>query len=168
MRKFIKILTVGTLLGVLLLTMISCEETRKHTLGDLSFEVPQNLRVTNMAGYDIYLSTMECALSVQELDDEMLAEAGLRKSDGLEKMVNDYFTKNGIDKSQCHLTYSEKQNAYKFRYSVSDDQQTYYFHYVVMIGNGESFYFVDMICDFDNSNYYLQEFERWGKTFNVK
>ena len=163
-----KIFSAALILVMILTMLISCENNREHKVGNLSFTVPETLRATGEEGYDLYLSTMECAVTVQELNDEILGEAGLSKSDGLEVLVDEYFNKNKIDKDQCYLTYSEEQSAYKFRYSMSFDDNVYYFHYVIMIGNEDNVYFVDMFCEFEDANYYLQEFERWGKSFKLK
>lgn len=147
--------------------LISCEKNRIHTVGELTLKVPEKLRVSHMEGFDLYLSTMECAVFVQELNDEVLAETGLSVNDGLKALVDNYFVKNKIDKSQCYLTYAEEQNAYKFRYSMSEDMETYYFHYIVMIGGKEAVYFIDMVCDYDMSLDFLPEFDKWGNTAKI-
>ena len=168
MKKLLRILSLILLFSISLSMLISCSEDREHKVGSLSITVPEKLRVTRAEGFGLYLSTMECALTVEEMTDEALADAGLTKADGLEAMVNAYFEKNKIDKEQCDLTYSEKQNAYKFRYSVSRDNEIFYFHYIVMIGNSESFYFVDMFCDFDRAGDFLPDFTAWGNTVKVE
>ena len=165
-RIVFALLAVAMLVSVL--ASCSDEKNRTHTVGDLTFTVPERLRVTKMEGYELYLSTMEYALAVQELTDEILIDAGTSKDDTLEVIVDKYFEKNNIDKEQCELTYSESQNAYKFRYSVSLDGESYYFHYIIIMRNEEHIYFVDMFCDFENGGNFLSDFKEWGETFKIK
>jgi hypothetical protein len=164
MKNVLRLVALAMIFCLLSLCLISCEKSRVHTVGELSLKVPEKLRVSHMEGYDLYLSTMECALSVQKLNDETLAETGLSVNDGLEALVDNYFVKNKIDKSQCYLTYVEEQNAYKFRYSITMDKENYYFHYIVMVGGKEAVYFIDMICDYEKSLEFLPEFDKWGNT----
>ena len=168
MKKAVRFLCLLLIVALSVCILSSCEKTRVHKAGELSIKLPEKLRAAgDSGGYLLYLSTMECAVTVEEITDKMLSDAGLSRDDGLEELVDAYFEKHKIDKEQCYLTYSEKQNAYKFRYSMSRDDETYFFHYICMIGNDEHIYFIDMFCDHYDSNYYLQEFEKWGNTAKI-
>ena len=166
MKKYIRIVALLLLISTLTLLLASCGG-EKYTLGSLSFTLPEKMRKMTVAGYDMHFSTMECTLAIQQLDDEELEPLGVTLADGLEAIVDNFFIKNKMDKSQCFLSYSEEQGAYSFRYSVSSDEQVYYFHYVLIRSNGTEAYFVDMTCDFEKANYYLIEFQEWGKSFKL-
>ena len=166
MMRRVRTVALLLLISTLSLLLISCGG-EKYTLGSLSFTLPEKMRKMTVAGYDMHFSTMECSLAIQQLDDEELEPLGVTLSGGLEAIVDNFFMKNKIDKSQCFLSYSEEQGAYSFRYSVSSDEEAYYFHYVIIISNGTEAYFIDMTCDFEKANYYLIEFQEWGKSFKL-
>ena len=127
-----------SLVLVVLLCSVSCGEYKEDGIGSLKFSVLKDMRKTDDEGYDICYTTLECLYGVQEITEERLSIMGLGKDATLEEATDAFMTRNGIDKSQCELTYDEAAGAYKFRYSVSFDQDKYYFHYTVIIGNDET------------------------------
>lgn len=152
----------------LLLSATACGEYKAAELGDLSLSVLKNMRKTDDGNYDICFSTLECMVGAQEITAERLEKMGLAADATLEQATNSFIERNGIDRSQCELTYDEDMNAYKMRYSVSFDGEAYYFHYNIFIGGSERMYFIDMICDYGDSSYYIIEFEKMGKLISCK
>ena len=152
----------------LLLSATACGEYKRVELGDLGLSIMKNMRKTADDNYDICYSTLECMIGAQEINAQRLEKMGLSADATLEMATNAFIERNGIDRSQCELSFDEEMNAYKMRYSLSYDGSVYYFHYNVFIGGSERMYFVDMICDYEESSYYIIEFERMGKRITCK
>lgn len=168
MIKKLKVLLILCLSLSVLLLAVSCGEYRVVEFENLSFSIPKKMRKTADEKFDICYTTMECMLGVQIITEEILSVMELSSEATLEEVTDAFITRNGIDKNQCSLSYDENAEAYKLRYSISFDGEAYYFHYIVIIGEGKNMYFVDMSCDYENSSYYLIEFEKWGKTVSLK
>lgn len=164
--------SLALLLAIVLVftAFVSCSEDAQvtHTLYELSFTLPKNMRKLDDENSDAYYSTLECGFSAILLTEERLKNYGIDKSASLEECVDSFFKKKNIDKAQSYLTYSKEQNAYFFRYSISSDGETYYFHYNVFVEGSEDKYFIDMSCEYELANYYLIEFEKWAKTVRAE
>lgn len=164
------------LLLILILTLgsvVSCDDDGYENItyreGGIEFFLPSNMRRSSVDGYDFYFSNLSTSIifTAVEIDAALLSELQIETTVTAEEYIEIIFERNNIDKSKIYYEYDEKRDLYNFRYTYVDEDGYEIFYYIVVVGEPGNLWYIEMLCENEDSETYLSTFEVWKRNVKV-
>ena len=134
----------------------------------IEFFLPSSMRRFEDEGYDFYFSNLTTGMifTAKKLDEEMLKSLDIEYGITAVEYAEEIIERNYLEKDKLHYEYDEKRGHVSFRYNFVDDNEVSVFYYIVVTGEPDNLWYIEMCCDNENSSEYIQTFEVWKK--NIK
>lgn len=173
LKKISLVLVLAITLSFTALCFSSCGddveyENITYRENGIEFFLPNSMRRFNEEGYDFYFSNMAAGVifTALKLDQEFLESIDIEYGITAEAYANEVISRNGMEKDKLYYNYDERRNHYNFRYSYVDQNDISVFYYIVITGEPDNLWYIEMCCEEEQSSDYLSTFEVWKK--NIK
>ena len=173
MRIFLK-----SLCSILLLSLICCAvlascngkpvyTDKVYEENGLKLRLPENMRRSDIDGYDFYFSNLAIVFTAVKFDSQFLTDQGVSADIDAKGYAEAYVEKRQLDKKSIYYLEEPEYDRYSFRYTYTLEDGSDVFYYVVIIGTSGNLWYIEMTCDQENSGDYITEFEVWRKNMKT-
>lgn len=163
-----KKIIVTLLLIATVLALAACGNKSNDTTyseGGFSFTLPSSMRRAYTEDCEFHLSTPDSAFLAKKLDGDFMQTQGVSKDITAKEYAAAYIENQMLDSTRIDYKEDPERGTYSFKYNASDTGEEY-FHYIVVLGEPGSIWFVDMICLNEKADIYTDTFETWQKSIS--
>ena len=135
----------------------------------LSFALPNTMKRGESEDYEFYFTgmSMDVIFSAMKLTDEFLEKVDLKPGVTAKEYVDTIIARRELDKSKLFYKHYENSGQYNFRYNYVSESGFEMFYYVTVLGTPDNLWYVEMCCEAEESDRYVEMFDTWRRSIGT-